>query len=240
MASEKRKSDEPAPLQDSIHLHNPLPSRSPRPTTRRRYLIFVVTGNPGLIEYYRPFMTHLFAQLTASASSVGNNGSNEEEVEFQVCGHSLQGFEIAEEAPANRRGRGRRRWLRPFGLREQVRFVEARLGEAVARMQQQYAQEAEDEKAAAVGGVDGLAPLSPPKVVLVGHSVGAYILLELVRRHRERLEQRMKGEMVEVGEEMLVEPDIVGGICLFPTVMEINRSVKGVRMIVSGFLLRTS
>src|ERR1700753_3511103 len=130
MAPEKPKSDEPAPLQDSIHLRNP--RRSP---TTRRYLIFVLTGNPGLIEYYRPFMMHLFASLSAAAQS-------DDSVEFQVCGYSMQGFEIAS-APTYLRGR----WLRPFGLQEQVRFVEARLCDSVAKMQQSEAAGEQDKEA---------------------------------------------------------------------------------------------
>jgi len=49
-------------------------------------------------------------------------------------------------------------------------------------------------------------------VIVMGHSVGSYIGLELVQRHRRRLESGVK------------EVRIVGGICLFPTVVDIGES----------------
>lgn len=59
-----------------------------------------------------------------------------------------------------------------------------------------------------------------PKVILMGHSVGAYILLELLRRKREE-------------QSRLEDVDIVGGVMLFPTVTEIGQSRNGRIMRVS-------
>lgn len=61
-----------------------------------------------------------------------------------------------------------------------------------------------------------------PKVVLMGHSVGAYILLEIIRRHRKR---------IEGGAE---DFDLIGGILLFPTITHIARSPSG--MVASALL----
>ncbi|KAL8858846.1 MAG: hypothetical protein Q9178_004650 [Gyalolechia marmorata] len=55
-----------------------------------------------------------------------------------------------------------------------------------------------------------------PKVILMGHSVGAYILLEIIRRHRRRIEGGKK------------DFDLIGGILLFPTITHIARSPSGV------------
>lgn len=49
------------------------------------------------------------------------------------------------------------------------------------------------------------------RVILMGHSVGSYMLLEIIRR------VRAKGEEIR----------IVGGICLFPTVLDIAKSESG-------------
>jgi hypothetical protein len=49
----------------------------------------------------------------------------------------------------------------------------------------------------------------------MGHSVGAYILLELIRQHRMRIDE---------GEE---DFDLIGGILLFPTITHIAQSPLG-------------
>src|SRR5205807_2345433 len=53
------------------------------------------------------------------------------------------------------------------------------------------------------------------RVILIGHSVGAYILLEVIRRLRENVEREEEGVQV------------IGGICLFPTVTHIAKSPSG-------------
>ncbi|KAL8847363.1 MAG: hypothetical protein Q9221_007591 [Calogaya cf. arnoldii] len=61
-----------------------------------------------------------------------------------------------------------------------------------------------------------------PKVILMGHSVGAYILLEVIRRHRTRIERGAK------------DFDLIGGILLFPTITHIAQSPSG--MVASALL----
>ncbi|KAL9604252.1 MAG: hypothetical protein Q9219_000650 [cf. Caloplaca sp. 3 TL-2023] len=56
-----------------------------------------------------------------------------------------------------------------------------------------------------------------PKVILIGHSVGAYILLEIIRRHRSRIEN-----------DGIEDFDLIGGILLFPTITHIARSPSGI------------
>ncbi len=53
------------------------------------------------------------------------------------------------------------------------------------------------------------------KVILMGHSVGAYILLDLIQRHKKRIDN---------GEE---DFDLIGGILLFPTITHIAKSPSG-------------
>lgn len=55
-----------------------------------------------------------------------------------------------------------------------------------------------------------------PKVILIGHSVGAYILLEIIRRHKKRIEEKPEEDF-----------DLIGGILLFPTIVNIARSPMG-------------
>ena len=84
----------------------------------------------------------------------------------------------------------------PLGLQQQVNYVEAFIERAVRQ--------------------DSEVPSK--KVILIGHSVGAYLLLEILRRHQERRKER--------------EPpyNIIGGICLFPTVVDIAQSKSGRRV----------
>lgn len=55
-----------------------------------------------------------------------------------------------------------------------------------------------------------------PKVILIGHSVGAYILLEIIRRHKQRIDKENQEDF-----------DLIGGILLFPTIVNIARSPMG-------------
>ena len=110
---------------------------------------------------------------------------------FYVYGNSLAGFDNA--TPANgKESPG------PLGLRGQIRYTEDLIYSQIDYHHRK------------------LEPESTPKVILIGHSVGAYILLELVRRHRQR---------VEDGEEE--DFDLIGGILLFPTIVNIRESPMG-------------
>ena len=68
------------------------------------------------------------------------------------------------------------------------------------------------------------------RVVLVGHSVGAYIALEVLRRVQE--EDRKRSKNREGGREEGIR--VVGVVGLWPTVTHIARSDSGVRMGVSA------
>ena len=192
MAVKKAKS-ETTPLADVIYLRNPFTNITAPGT--RRYLIFLVSGNPGLIEYYRPFLTYLYAQLS-------KNNENEKVV-FEVYGRSLGGFELHSGA---KKGAGKRKSKKLYDLKEQIDYVERGLLGCVNQLG---------------NGARG----KRPKVILIGHSVGAYILMELMRRHRSRLEQQsITGA---TGATLKSEPEMIGGICLFPTVVHIGKSEKG-------------
>lgn len=109
---------------------------------------------------------------------------------FVIEGHSLGGFEVAGPPPLGHD--------RPLGLQEQIDYVEQMIDRSVARDQGKESQS--------------------DKVILIGHSVGAYILLEVLRRHTARRKDRE------------VPYRIVGGIGLFPTVVNIAQSKSGRRV----------
>lgn len=164
-------------------------SASKKPSTR--YLVFFITGNPGLVEYYRTFLTHLYALLSSSAS-LQDAGA-----EVHIYGRSLGGYEVNgdygdvvhNEAP---------RGLEPLGLKAQTDFVREHLAKVVKDLGRD-----QDES-------------SDWRVILVGHSVGTYIMLEII----ERLKR--------------AGPNIVGGVCLMPTVVDIAKSSSGTKVNVSS------
>ncbi len=146
-------------------------------------LIYMITGNPGLITYYQPFLSTLHAQLQSSPASQSAN--------FYICGYSFAGFETS---PA---GDGQAS-KSPVGLKEQIDDTEDQLYSHIESYQRSHA-----------------AHGRPLKVILMGHSVGAYILLELIQHHKTK---------VDSGNE---DFDLIGGILLFPTITHIAKSPSG-------------
>ncbi|KAK4548431.1 hypothetical protein LTR36_009341 [Oleoguttula mirabilis] len=171
-------------MQDEIDLH-PEPSL----TSKRRLLVYFITGNPGLIEYYRVFLTQLYDILRVQ----------DPKLDLHIYGSSLAGFEISNDPPrpiAAHNGP-------PYGLDEQIEISAMRLLDTVKQINDTAGPDAE-----------------PFPVVLIGHSVGAYMLLEIIARWQS---------MANIAESKTAM-NIAGGICLFPTVVDIAKSPTGQRM----------
>ncbi|KAK5121964.1 hypothetical protein LTR85_004536 [Meristemomyces frigidus] len=171
-------------MEDQIHLH-PEPSHS----VKRRLLVYFITGNPGLIEYYRMFLTRLYDILRVE----------DPKIDLHIYGSSLAGFEVSNNPPrpiAAHSGP-------PYDLDEQIDSTAMRLLHVVKQVNK------------AAGPDEG-----PLPVVLVGHSVGAYMLLEIVARW----------QATQKAADSKTLMDIVGGICLFPTVVDIAKSPTGRKM----------
>ncbi|KAF1940100.1 hypothetical protein EJ02DRAFT_456275 [Clathrospora elynae] len=176
----------------STQLHLRTPPEPGKKAAARTYIIYFLTGNPGLVEYYRTFLTHLYGVLSHDTAS-------NRDVEFQVYGRSLSGFEM------NSKEIKTMKWRKapPYGLQDQIRHAEDELTDLVEEVKEQGAKDV--------------------RVILVGHSVGSYIALEVIRRLRAH---GMAGEDFETR--------IVGAIGLFPTIVDIARSESGMK--VSPFL----
>ena len=145
----------------------------------QHYLIFFISGNPGLITYYTPFLAKLRELLASNDSS---------DACFHICGHSYGGFEISPQTAKKDE---------PLGLDEQIEYQEDQL--------MTYAKKYQTPSKRSL------------KVILVGHSVGSYVLLELIQRHLHAVEQSSEVE----------DFDLIGGILLFPTIAEIGQSPVG-------------
>lgn len=75
-----------------------------------------------------------------------------------------------------------------------------------------------------------------PRVILIGHSVGSYIAMEVLRRHREQ--RKASAALSDGNDDFDIEFDIIGGIMLFPTVIDIAKSPSGVKLTVSVIITR--
>ncbi len=224
-----------------LHLPCPLSHRDP-PThsDSNRHVIFFIPGNPGLVSYYHTFLSLLADRSVSPATA-----------ECVVVGLSLGGFGVfagteagAEggagmkrnggrggefgfgfEEPGAGRGEGeerrdgrRRGW---FSLREQIELTAARVGrvlEAVQRQRQRQRQRQSERR------LRGDANGRRWKVILIGHSVGAYIALEVLRMHRERLASTPSADD---GKEDAKNFDIKAAILLTPTIVDIALSPSG-------------
>lgn len=106
---------------------------------------------------------------------------------FHICGHSYRGFEVD---PSVKHSDG------PFDLQAQIRYQEAQLYRHVKN--------------------HSTTVTRSPKVILIGHSVGAYVLLEIIRRHKAMVNDQHHDDF-----------DLIGAILLFPTIAHIAESPLG-------------
>jgi pimeloyl-ACP methyl ester carboxylesterase len=152
---------------------------------RKRVLIFFIPGNPGLVEYYRQFLDIIRRRL--------NDRVSHHNTQYYISGGSLAGFDL---------NSGSRQTLAistglPLSLDNQVEDVYARLQSTAATLR-------------AENDIQGDLP-----VVVIGHSIGAYMVLETVAKWK-RLAKQGPTNM-----------KIAAGLCLFPTIYELNLSPTG-------------
>ena len=155
---------------------------------RKRVLIFFIPGNPGLVEYYRHFLQIIRKRLNDRVSHTGT--------QYYISGGSLAGFDVN---PGSRKTPVTARGL-PLSLDDEVDDVYARLQATVARLRLQH-------------DIRGDLP-----VVVVGHSIGAYMVLETVAKWKKLAKQGP------------TNMEITAGLCLFPTIFELFLSPTGRRV----------
>lgn len=176
--------------------------------------IYFISGNPGLIGYYHTFLSLLASYLSSSSPS-----SQDKESSFHIYGSSLGGFEVgAESSKENGDENTAKKKEEPepelYGLDQQIHLAESRLEAFLST----NCTTTVTTTTTTTGNVQ-----NRPRVILIGHSVGAYIAMEILRRHREEQQQE---------EFSHASFDIVGGIMLFPTVVDIALSPAGKRLTV--------
>jgi len=150
-----------------------------------RVLIFFVPGNPGLVEYYHQFLDIIRRQLTTRES--------EQNIGYYIYGASLAGFDIN---PVSRQTLSKAHKL-PLSLDDQVEDVYSRVERTVDRLRVR-------------DSIEGDLP-----VVLIGHSIGAYMVLQTVNKWQTLAKQGPTNMRLSAG------------ICLFPTIYELALSPTG-------------
>ncbi|KAJ9612146.1 hypothetical protein H2200_003743 [Cladophialophora chaetospira] len=211
-----------------------------KPKSRAK-LVFFVTGNPGLIAYYHPFLSLLVRDLQKKGAR-----------DVVVAGMSLGGFDVEEDDGSRGKRGGEEEPLNPGPdvdsndsqddedsqewneaellypavfeqatgtekfptLQQQIELSYTRLDSLVGRIwiDMHMFEEGGDE---------------PIDVVLMGHSVGAYICLELVRLWHERHPQESKPpQHVTIRDPRpLWAPSTC--VLLTPTIQDIHLSPSG-------------
>lgn len=166
----------------------PSPNIGQHPDTRHTLLYFL-TGNPGYISYYVPFFTRLRTLLDDIEAKHAHK------VLFTLAGRNYAGFDDADHAP-------------PFNTTTHLpNNVEAQIQHAFKHL---VAANAIPAPATRHGQ-----PFD--HVVLMGHSLGTYIALELFHRHLH---------------EPAAAPGLHlhAGILLFATIAHLAQSPKGVHL----------
>jgi pimeloyl-ACP methyl ester carboxylesterase len=174
-------------------------------------LIFFIPGNPGLVSYYHTFLSLLSDPKTSANTS-----------KCVVAGFSLGGFEVALDGESvHSENRIRFPENGPNGpfysLREQIDLTTARLEALVGTLQTQL-KAGQDSPAHA--------PSARWKVILIGHSVGAYISIEVLRLHKQKLSGRasaLKGSAIRDQQNFKIS----AAFLLTPTVVDIALSPSG-------------
>ncbi|KAI1390455.1 uncharacterized protein F4822DRAFT_151257 [Hypoxylon trugodes] len=160
------------------------PSESPDvavdESSSRDILIFFVSGNPGIIGFYEPFLSTLRGLINETKSLQSSR--------FQIYGQDLAGFRDDDHEPFTTH-------KKPYDLEYQIQHT--------------------------LKGLSKLRVESGPRkglqfdeILLVGHSVGAYIVLELFHRLLNN-------------EQLASHLNLTSGILLFPTIHHISSSSNG-------------
>lgn len=168
----------------------------------RDVLIFFISGNPGLIDYYQPFFSSLRQLLDSSPSCKSTR--------FYIYGQDLAGFNDADHEPFNKKNP-------PRDVEYQIRCS----FEALSRLRVPP-----PSPVSGSGDGDGAAADDDDKpydeVILAGHSVGSYVALEMLHR----MATRQPGFSGEAARHLRPR----AGFLLFPTIEHIRLSPQGVRL----------
>lgn len=173
----------------AIELSFPSPHAAQDGANTRECLIYFFTGNPGLIDYYEPFLRYLRTHLDAIETK------RKHKVAFHIHGRNLAGFDDADHDKPFNTGSNP-----PHNVEHQLQTCMKHLSAAnsIPEGRPRAGQPFDD-------------------VVLMGHSLGTYLALELFHRH-------MHDPAANPG------LNLRSGVLLFATVAHLAKSPKGVQL----------
>ena len=230
-----------------IYLHD----ASAASSSKTDLLLFFITGNPGLIEYYRAFLTHLYGLLGSSPTESDNDPLACHNL--HVYGRNLAGYGTWD-SRINFDEDAILKSQLPLGLGDQIEYVEKALCDTVKRIERQRQVSETKGKGMHNAGSNisiGMEPSKSVQVVLIGHSLGTYINLELLRRRNKRrkgismpfhlvLRGHIAGTNTQDGFESRSynqhddDFDFVGVINICPTVFDLAGSPSGKKAVAYG------
>lgn len=155
------------------------------PPDSRHVLIYFVSGNPGLIDYYQPFLSTLHTLLESSPARHGYGA-----VSLHIRGRNLAGFDDEDHDKPFTEANP------PHSLEYQIRHVLSDISSARVEVDGPRNGTAFDD------------------VIVIGHSVGSFITLEVFHRHLQRHPE-------------IEKVNLRAAILLFPTVTHIAQSPSG-------------
>lgn len=171
---------------------------SSNPTSKSGRHKYLIFFVPG-----NPSLVEYYRTFLTHLHALLSSSSFEEFCEIRIFGETLAGFECGSNVPRVSKSESL-----PFGVEEQIHFAETLLMRNVKRLA------AENE--------DG----AEWNVILMGHSFGSFVLLEIIRRFREKLrvENNKTGSKIK----------IISGICMFPVILNLAGSPRATKLMVSS------
>ena len=212
---------------------------------RKQTVIFLIPGNPGLISYYHEFLgllaeSKVGRECTIFGASLGG---------FEVGGDESEGGEQALLWPKQDDGVDSRQWKRQqgrlWGLRQQVDLCFRRMEGLVMQIRQEHESRVDGRETEGEGEErhnymeDG--GETEIEVILMGHSVGAWIALEVRRLWWEKYQLQNTTSNTTGAQAELEDGDlspsqgmpptptyaITASILLTPTIIDLARSPSG-------------
>ncbi|KAK1779846.1 hypothetical protein QBC45DRAFT_477402 [Copromyces sp. CBS 386.78] len=150
-------------------------------TKPKRYLLFFISGNPGLIDYYAPFFSHLRSLLNELESKSFSSASpGQQPITFHIYGQNLIGFSDSDHAPFAPGSPE----TEPFVLEEHISHLYSSLLDL-------------NQKS---GGFD--------QIILAGHSVGSFLALEILHRSLQSSSSSSPSLQLPISTALLLFPTI--------------------------------
>lgn len=193
------------------------PHLASAPASTRHCLIYFLTGNPGIIDYYAPFLNHLRLRLDAIEAK------HQHAITFHIYGRDLAGFSNSDPAAGgdshdHDKDHDYAHDTTTTGGNHPPYNVEAQVQYSLKHL---LAANVIPTPSPRAGG-----PFD--EVILMGHSLGTYLALELFHRHLHDLALASAATTSASSARQPPAPlHLRAGVLLFATIAHLAKSPKG-------------